>query len=324
MKNRPILLPVLVFFFVSICLSIIQLKVPNNIILLDRFLPFGGWIELFVVAVFGAVMAYHMQNPAQTSKWRRISWTVFAVLFFSQLIFGIAGFEKFLMTGKLHLPVPAMIISGPLYRWEISFMLILFLSTVLLSGPAWCSQLCYFGAMDNMASLKRKKRRKPAKLKQLKYSILFSIIIASIILRFAGVDSFYATIAGALFGLTGIFIILLVSLSKGQMIHCISYCPIGSLINHLKFISPFRFRITSNCTSCMRCTSICKYSALEKEDIAKRKPGNTCTLCGDCVSSCYVNALQYKFPGLNHKKSRQLYLFISISLFCIFLAVARI
>ena len=68
--------------------------------------------------------------------------------FFGQLALGIFADPIFLMTGKLHLPIPAVILAGPLYRFEGLFMPILFISTLLLSGPAWCSQLCYFGAFD--------------------------------------------------------------------------------------------------------------------------------------------------------------------------------
>jgi ferredoxin-type protein NapH len=46
---------------------------------------------------------------------------------------------------------PMMILGGPIYRGQLSVMTILFLSTVILTGPAWCSQLCYFGAFDNLA-----------------------------------------------------------------------------------------------------------------------------------------------------------------------------
>ncbi|HDJ22855.1 MAG TPA: 4Fe-4S binding protein [Candidatus Aminicenantes bacterium] len=63
----------------------------------------------------------------------------------------------FLMTGKLHLPVPALILAGPIYRGTLSFMLILFLVTIVLVGPAWCSHLCYVGAWDDIAC--RRKRR---------------------------------------------------------------------------------------------------------------------------------------------------------------------
>ena len=43
-------------------------------------------------------------------------WLIFSIIFFTQLILGVAGVDKLLMTGKLHLPVPALIAAGPLYR----------------------------------------------------------------------------------------------------------------------------------------------------------------------------------------------------------------
>jgi len=52
------------------------------------------------------------------------------------------------MTGKLHLPTPSMILAGPAYRREIGFMTWLFLSTIILNGPAWCSHLCYMVSLD--------------------------------------------------------------------------------------------------------------------------------------------------------------------------------
>ena len=77
---------------------------------------------------------------------------IFSIIFFSQLILGVVGLEKLLMTGKLHLPVPALIAAGPLFRGTGFFMAILFTFSVLLVGPAWCSWLCYIGAWDNYAA----------------------------------------------------------------------------------------------------------------------------------------------------------------------------
>lgn len=62
-----------------------------------------------------------------------------------------------------------MILAGPIYRGHISVMTILFLSTVVLSGPAWCSHLCYFGAIDNLAA-SGKTRRGSIKYRFLKLS----------------------------------------------------------------------------------------------------------------------------------------------------------
>jgi polyferredoxin len=134
----------------------------------------------------------------------------------------------------------------------------------------------------------------------------------------------YATIAGAVFGVVGLLVIVFISRKKGKMFHCVLYCPVGTVVNYIKYINPFRMYIESSCTSCMRCTTFCKYDALNINDIKSGKPGITCTLCGDCLSSCKGDSIKYKFFNLSPDISRKIYLFISISLYAIFLAVARL
>ena len=217
------------------------MKVENPMIILERFLKGGGWIEIFFIGLYGAFIVYKMQDPANSAKWRMISWTVFTVVFFGQLALGLLGFEKFLMSGNLHLPIPMMIINGPIYRGELSIMTLLFLSTIIITGPAWCSQLCYFGALDNIAATKKK----PAKGKiqnrsSIKFSLLFLIIFATIILRWFKVDLLISTLIAASFGVIGLLIIIFVSRRQGKMIHCLAWCPVGTIVNYTRFINPFR------------------------------------------------------------------------------------
>jgi ferredoxin len=98
---------------------------------------------------------------------------------------------------------------------------------------------------------------------------------------------------------------------------------VGTVVNYLKYINPFRFRIADSCTSCMRCVPVCRYGALSEENIQKRRPGATCTYCGDCISVCKPNSFYYKFPGLKSNSSRKLYLGLTIVLHVVFLALAR-
>ena len=133
---------------IAVILTIVQV-VPNKpLLLLDRFVPSAGWIQVGIAVIYGALLSYKMQDRKERPKWRLRAWLLFSIVFFGQLFLGITVDSVFLMTGKLHLPVPAIILAGPLFRLEGLFMPILFLSTLLLSGPAWCSQLCYFGAFD--------------------------------------------------------------------------------------------------------------------------------------------------------------------------------
>lgn len=318
-------LPFLVFFFILFLLSFVQIKVENPMLLLERFVKGGGWFEIGLIGFYGAIVAYHMQSPHKVAKWRKYTWFAFSVVFFSQLILGLTGFEKFLMTGKLHLPVPMMILAGPIYRGQTSVMTILFLSTVILSGPAWCSHLCYFGAIDSLAAA-GKTRRIPIRNKwALKSTVLILVIASAILLRWMKVPVVVATILAAGFGIIGLGIILLISRKEGRMVHCIAYCPIGTIVNLTRFVNPFRMYINSkSCTDCMACTRHCKYDALNRSDILSRKPGLSCTLCGDCVTSCHSQAIKYRFLKLSPESSRMLYLFITISLHACTMVLARI
>ena len=320
------LLSAAVFIFVAINLSMVQLKVKKTMLLAERFWQGAGWIEIFFIALYGAVVAYYMHNPANVAKWRKYTWGLFSVVFFTQLILGISGFHTFLMTeGKLHLPVPALIIGGPIFRYKIGFMSILFLSTLILSGPAWCSHLCYFGALDNLLAKGKPEKGKIKYKTQLKATTMVLIVFGALIMRLFGASYLTATIAGASFGVIGILIIIFLSRRKGKMVHCTSYCPVGTLINYARFINPFRMYIEeSSCTFCNVCTSHCRYDALNPDDIKNHKPGKTCTLCGDCITSCHAGSIKYKLFKFSPETSRNIWLFITVSLHAIFMALARL
>ncbi len=324
MKSRAIL-AVSVFLLVAFFLTFIQLKVENPLLVLERFIPGGGWIELFLAATYGGIVAWFMYDPARSAKWRQVTWLTFAVVFFSQLILGVTVSEKFLMSGKLHLPIPMMIMSGPLYRGEFSVMTILFLSTILLSGPAWCSHFCYFGALDGWAAGKKNKRRKHLqKIWNLKIPFIITIIAVTILLRILKVDVLIATIVAIAFGVGGLAVMLSYSRKKRQMVHCLTWCPVGTIVSGLKHVNPMRLTINESCTSCMLCSNYCKYDALKPSDIQNRKPAATCTLCGDCVTSCHAGSLQYKMFNLKPAASRNIYLGITITLHAMTMVLAKI
>ncbi len=324
MTKNKYKVPIIVFILVFTLLSFVQIKVPTPMLLAERFIPGAGWAEILLAALYGSIVAYMMQDPLKVPKWRRITWTLFSFVFFSQLIIGISGAEKFLMTGKLHLPVPMMIVAGPVYRGELSVMTILFLSTIILTGPAWCSQLCYFGAFDNLFSGKKTGRSILRHKTAVKSTILLLVTGSAIILRWLKVPVLMTTIIAVSFGIAGISIMIFVSRKRGKMVHCVMFCPIGTIVNVLKHVNPFRLYIDSSCTLCMGCTRYCKYDALNAGDIHRSKPGLTCTLCGDCLAGCHTSSIKYKFAGLSPDKARNLYLVLTISLHATFLVLARI
>jgi hypothetical protein len=131
-------------------------------LLAERSLPGAGWVQAAGLAAYAFWLIGVLYSPRTAAIWRRRLWTFFSIVFFTQLAIGLAGVEQFLMSGDLHLPIPAMIIAGPLYRGEGLFMPILFGATLLLVGPAWCSYLCYVGSWDlNLAAGRRRPMQLP-------------------------------------------------------------------------------------------------------------------------------------------------------------------
>lgn len=324
MLREKYALSALVFTIIFLVLALVQIKVENPILLAERFVQGGGWLEIVFVSFYGGFLALKMKNVNNSSKWRLRSWTIFSIVFFCQLVLGIIASDKFLMTGNLHIPVPAMILAGPIYRGQISIMTFLFISTLILTGPAWCSHLCYFGALDGLAAKQKPHAGKLPKKMGIKHSLFFLFILVTLLLRIFQIKPLLGTILGIAFGVGGLGMILFKSLRKGKMMQCILYCPIGTLVNYGKYINPMRMFIDTNCSFCSSCSSVCRYDALTLTDLTKKKPGKTCTYCGDCLSSCQINSIKYKFAGAGPETSRNIYLVLSISVHVIFLALARI
>jgi polyferredoxin len=304
----------------------VQLVVERHMLLAERFVPGAGWIESLALAAYAAWLVGLLFDPADTARWRRRLWTLFSVVFFAQLAIGLGGVEQFLMSGKLHLPIPAMIVAGPLYRGAGIFMPILFCATVLLVGPAWCSYLCYVGSWDlNAAAARRRPRQLPWWRNWFRGGVFALIGVTALGLRLAGVPGITATVLGLAVGVTGVGIILLASRRTGSMIHCTMYCPVGLAADVLGRLSPFRLRIRDDaCTDCGACALRCRYGALRPEDIARRRPGLGCTLCGDCLAACRGRAVEYRFLRFSPATARSLFLVLVVSLHAVFLGVARI
>jgi ferredoxin-type protein NapH len=322
MKNYR--LPLATALTVISLLTLVQLMPKKPLLLLERAFSGGGWLQILLVALYAFVVAYNMQDPAKSALWRRRTWFFFSIVFFGQLALGLFVSSFFLMTGKLHLPIPALIIAGPLYRGEGLMMPVLLLTTVLLSGPAWCSHICYFGGFDNLAATVNNRKTALKGIVPIKQTIVLMVIAGSILLRLFGVPLLWAASLALAFGLAGVVVILLYSRRNGKMMHCTVFCPVGTLVHYLKFISPFRLEIMQSCTTCGRCSSYCSYGALGTSDLVKRRPGRTCTLCGDCLASCPKNSLQYRCFNASAARSRTAWLLITISLHAVTLAVARI
>jgi polyferredoxin len=307
-------------------LGAVQLWAPRPMLLLERAFAGGGWIEALLLATYAAVVIERLHDVQAAPRWRRRIWTLFSILFFAQLALGLAGLDGLLMRpDRLHFPIPALIVAGPIYRGGGVFMLVLFLVSLLLVGPAWCSHICYLGAWDNAAAATRRKPRPlPGWAGPVRVTLTVLVIGAAILLRLLGASVLLAGALALAFGLLGVAVMLLASRRTGTMVHCSVYCPIGLLAGWLGRISPFRIRIGDGCDSCMRCSLACRYGALTARDVERRRPSTLCTLCGDCLASCPGQQLGYRFGGLGPARARTLFIVLVVTLHAATLGLARI
>lgn len=314
------------FWLTAGLLALVRAKAPFPVLLADRFLPGWGPLEILALGLYAAWLAGKMVAAPRTGPLRSRYWAAFSVVFFGQLLLGLAGFGAFLMTGALHLPVPALIVAGPIYRGGGYFMPILYLSTILLVGPGWCSHLCYIGAADDACARFGRKtpKRLPGRLVFWRIATLALAVGLAVLFRSLGVDTAVAAWAAALFGLAGLWIMAALSRRAGVMVHCASYCPIGLIGNVLGKVNPWRVRIGPGCDGCGRCSRACRYLALSPDDLARGRPGLSCTLCGDCVGSCPGGRIGFRFPGLSPATARTAFLTLVVTLHAVFLGVARI
>jgi Pyruvate/2-oxoacid:ferredoxin oxidoreductase delta subunit len=316
-----------VFVLTCIGLGIASAKVSFPVLLLERFAPGWGWLEIILLAIYAQWVVNMMLDRTKQPKVRRRIWAGFSAVFFLQLLMGLLGVDRMLMTGELHLPVPALIAAGPVFRGEGFFMPILFGVTLILVGPAWCSHLCYIGAWDDSAS--RMGARRPANLGRrtvllTRVASLVLVVAAAYAMRLTGVSWVTAAWSAAIFVMVGVIIMATVSRRMGTMVHCTTFCPMGVVANVLGKISPWRIRIGRDCTGCNVCFSRCRYSALDARALQEGRPSLSCTLCGDCVGACRHGQLEYAFPGLTAEAARVAFLVMVVGLHAVFLGVARI
>lgn len=300
------------------------------LLLSDRFLPGAGPVQVALAGVYGAWVAGVLLDHRRARAMRPRLWGLFSAVFFGQLALGLLGVREMLMTGALHLPVPALVLAGPLFRGDGLFMLVLFSVSVLLLGPAWCSHLCYIGAWDDACSRVRGqggRRRRPVPLPR--WAVRARWVLAVLVLGAAwgmgraGVPTGVAATAAALFGLAGVGVMLAASTRRGMMVHCTAFCPLGAVGNLLGRLSPWRLRVGPECTRCGACLAVCRYNALDAQRLAAGSPGLSCTLCRDCIGVCGHGAMRLTLPLVRPGAAWRAFAVIAAVLHAVFLNVAR-
>ncbi len=296
-KKQEHALPMALGFLLTCLLMLPPLSSYPPMLLADRFFRFqAGALQVLAAGLWAAFVAGRLLNKSLAAKTRLRIWPLFSLVFFAQFALALAGCGIFSMTGSLHIPVPGVIIGGAVYRLHPGFMLFLFLFSVILAGPAWCSHLCYFGSWDALAASCSKPSPHPHPLRWRLVSLVV-VIVCALALRLAGAPTEAACACGIFLGILIMPAALLFSRKKGIPVYCTMICPLGLISCLAGRLSPWRMRNSSKCTQCGACAKICRYGALTKETLQKGRPGLSCTLCRDCEAACRHGAMQLTFAG---------------------------
>ncbi|MDL2290951.1 hypothetical protein LJC09_02450 [Desulfovibrio sp. OttesenSCG-928-F20] len=317
--------------FISIFLILFYLRQVDklNFLLLERFSPLFGSVQIFFVSWYGAFCAGKLIDPRQSRQTRKIIWIIFGCCFFAQFFLGLLGVDKMLLTGKLHVPVPAFIIYGPIFRSSFSMMPVIVLVSTILVSAAWCSMLCYFGPFEAFLIKRKPVQPLPAFLQwALKYgrlTVLISGVLITLGLRQIGIELATAVAVSIAYATGSLIIMAFVSRKYGGMLHCTTACPMGLLVNLLGKFSPWRLRVEPDrCDNCGACEKICLYRAITPESRKAGKALLRCSLCRDCVSVCGKQALYIGCPGLSPDISWKVFTGLLMVVHTVFLSVAMV
>ncbi|MGL6194094.1 MAG: 4Fe-4S binding protein [Thermoguttaceae bacterium] len=305
--------------------------VPFPMLLLERFLPSWGLLEIFLLSFYSVFLVTLLNNPKRCRNGRRLAWMVFSVAFFSQLVLGLLGVENMLMTGKLHIPLPAFIVFGPVYRGGFSFMIPLVLIATLLLGSAWCSMLCYFGPLDSFAAGKQPVKTLPPFLQWLlKYGRLLLLCLGiTVAILFHSFQTPVEIVLAASFLFVAASLLVIVTLSRkyNSMIHCTAICPFGFLVDVFGKLASWRLAVNvDKCNNCGVCEKVCRYRAISTEARERGKMELQCSLCLDCISVCKKDAISLRstwFP-LSSTAAKRVFLVTLVVVHVVFLAFARV
>ena len=61
-------LPLATALVTAFLLAMVQWKVERPVILLERFMPHGGWVEIPFIALYAAIIAHLMRDIGRSAK----------------------------------------------------------------------------------------------------------------------------------------------------------------------------------------------------------------------------------------------------------------
>ena len=91
MNNRQSMLPIAVATIVALLLVPVQVMPERALLLGERLLTGGGWVQIVMASGYAFLLARFMLPRESRSVWRNRSWMLFTLFFYGQLAMCIFG-----------------------------------------------------------------------------------------------------------------------------------------------------------------------------------------------------------------------------------------
>lgn len=226
----------------------------------------------------------------------KIRAAVSAVVFFLALL-GIAGIFYPVKIFDVQFAPLIQRVFADFSIAAITLLLGLILIT-LLFGRFYCSVICPFGILQEIAALIFKNNKnKFTPSYPVKYFIsaaVFGILAggSAIALRYIEPYTYFgSSFTFAILGIAASVTVLAIVFFKNRFF-CTNICPVGVILGLLSKISLNKIYIDkSNCVSCGMCERNCQSSCINSKE--KSIDNETCVKCMKCLGVCPKNAVKY-------------------------------
>ncbi len=237
----------------------------------------------------------------QKKRWMRVVRIALALLCMLIAGFAFSGFGGELAQ-LLHVQFgPALMKCVAAFSVGTLVVVLMIALFTFLFGRFYCSVLCPFGILQEVAGfLSRRKAKAASNYRKMRYAIA-GVTLGLLFCGWSGgfllFDPYsnFGRIFGSftLGGMIPLVLILLLAVWK-KRIYCTTICPVGTLLGLLAKYGIFKLAITKKCVKCGQCVKVCPSGCI---DAANGTIDNErCVRCMNCVSACPLGGVNFIMP----------------------------